>query len=319
MFDLNCGVPQGSCLGPVLFSLYISSLYDIITEHLPQANGYADDNQLLLSFKPGSIAVEQENLTAMEACVADIRVWMLQHRLMINDTKTEFMRLGTRQQLAKVTIDGIKVGNANIHPATSVKNLGVHQDPRLSMSKQVAAVSSKGFGQLYKLQRISKFLSNDATQTLVHAFVTSNIDYCNSLYYGMPQYLVARLQRVQNAAARLVVKLPKFEHITSVMVQLHWLPVSYRINFKILLITFKALHGEAPVYLSDMLCVHCPTRQLRPEGRTNLLKVPRTRRKTLGTRSFHYYAPDLWNQLPVDIRKEDSIDRFKILLKTRIP
>ena len=130
----------------------------------------------------------------------DIRIWMLQQRLMINDSKTEFMLLGTRQQLAKVSIDGIWVGTANIHPATSVKNLGVHQDPRLCMSIQVAAGSHKAFGQLYKLQRIGKYLANDAIQTLVYAFVTSNIDNCNSLC--MPEYLVARLQRVQNAAAR---------------------------------------------------------------------------------------------------------------------
>ncbi len=316
LFDLDCGVPQGSCLGPILFTWYISSLYDVISQHLPKALGYADDNQLLLSFEPGSAAAEQDTVAAMEACIADVRKWMLQHRLLINDTKTEFMLLGTRQQLQKVTIDGIRVGDADIKPASMVKNLGVFQDPKLSMGQQVSAVCRRSFLQLYRLRKIRKYLSNDATQTLVHAFITSNLDYCNSLYTGMPAYLTAKLQRIQNAAARLVMQLPKFDHITGVMIELHWLPVADRIRYKVLLLTFKALHGMAPVYLTNMLCMHHSSHGRRSNKNLNLLKVPRTKRKTLGTRSFNYYAPTEWNKLPMDIRMDESIESFKSKVKT---
>ncbi len=191
-------------------------------------------------------------MTGMEACITDVRKWMLQHRLLINDTKTEFMLLVTRQQLQKVTIDGIKVGEADIQPASMVTNLGVSQDPKLSMGQQVSKVCRNGFHQLYRLRKIRKYLSNEATQTLVHAFITSNLDYCNSLYTGMPTYLTAKLQRIQNAAARLVMRLPKFDHISGVMFELHWLPVAYRIRYKVLLITFKGTTGDLENTIKNM-------------------------------------------------------------------
>ncbi len=316
-YNLDCGVPQGSCLGPVLFVLYISSLYDVISTHLPKVHGYADDHQLYISFKPGP-DTENECISAMEACISDVRRWMLLNRLMINDSKTEVMLIGTWQQLAKIRVDGIKVGNETITPVNCVKNLGVHQDQNLRMDKHVAAICSKSFYQLYRLRKLRKFLTPEATQTLVHAFITSNLDYCNALFYGMPQYLFDRLQRVQNAAARIVMLVPKFDHISGVMCDLHWLPVKYRVQFKILLLTFKCQYGLAPSYLRDMICDHVPPRSSRSSNVKFVLKVPRTKRKTLGTRSFSFYAPDLWNSLPMEIRSIDDVDTFKSMVKTHL-
>ena len=312
--NLACGVLQGSCLGPVLFVMYISSLYDLISKHLPLVHGYADDHQLYISFRPDTKSTA-ESVTAMEDCVSDIRRWMLTNRLMINDGKTEVMLVGTPQQLAKITLDGIKVGGENIVPATAVRNLGVNQDNHLKMDKHVASLCSRSFYQLYRLRRIRKFLTPQATQTLVHAFFTSNLDYCNSLFYGMPQYLLDKLQRIQNAAARVVNLVPKFEHITPVMVELHWLPVKYRIMYKILLLVFKCLSGEAPTYLQEMIKWHVPRRTLRSSSAL-LLEVRRCRCKTLGTRSFRHAGPTLWNDLPLKIRSAKDINCFKSLMKT---
>ena len=312
--NLACGVPQGSCLGPVLFVMYISSLYDLISKHLPLVHGYADDHQLYISFRPDTKSTA-DSVTAMEDCVSDIRRWMLTNRLMINDGKTEVMLVGTPQQLAKITLDGIKVGGENIVPATAVRNLGVNQDNHLKMDKPVASLCSRSFYQLYRLRRIRKFLTPQSTQTLVHASVTSNLDYCNSLFYGMPQYLLDKLQRIQNAAARVVMLVPKFEHITPVMVELHWLPVKYRIMYKILLLVFKCLSGEAPTYLQEMIKWHVPRRTLRSSSAL-LLKVSRCRYKTLGTRYFRYPGPTLWNDLPLKIRSAKDINCFKSLMKT---
>ena len=209
---LNCGVPQGSCLGPVLFVIYISSLHDVISQHLPNVHGYADDHQLYIWFKPGHVS-ERESTKAMEMCVSDVRKWMLANRLMINDSKTKVMLVGTRQQLSKVSVGGIRVGNEEIASVSTVRNLGVYLNQNLQMDKHITKLCSKAFYKLYKLKRIRKFLSNDAIQTVVHAFITSNLDYCNSLFYGMPQHLIDRLQRIQNAAARVVLLIPKFDHI----------------------------------------------------------------------------------------------------------
>ena len=123
---IKFGVPQGSCAGPVIFLGYLSSLYDIIEKHLPnvKVGGYADDHQLYLAYSPGNNAIE-DMIRQLENCIADVRLWMLRHRLKINDTKTEFMLLGTRQQLFKVNSCSIEVGQSNIEPTSVVRNLGV--------------------------------------------------------------------------------------------------------------------------------------------------------------------------------------------------
>ena len=111
----------------------------------------------------------------------------------------------------------------------------------------------KAFGGLYKTRQIRKFLSIDTTKTLIHAFVTSHVDYCKALLAGIPQYQVQRIQRVLNAAARLIYHCLRFSHITPVLRSLHWLPVKFRVDFKIALLLYKALNNMAPMYISDML------------------------------------------------------------------
>ena len=101
-FDLDSGVPQGSCLGPLLFIIYASKLFKVIEDQLPHAHGYADDTQLYLSFKPNAGTSQQEAVRAMENCVEKIRCWMIHDKLLMNDGKTEFMLIGTRQQLSKL-------------------------------------------------------------------------------------------------------------------------------------------------------------------------------------------------------------------------
>ena len=106
-FDLKWGVPQGSCLGPLLFTIYSSDLFSILESHLPTAHAYADDTQLYLSFSPSVGTGEVDAVTAIENCIQDIRQWMCVRKLMLNDDKTEFLLVGTRKQLTKVSIDGV--------------------------------------------------------------------------------------------------------------------------------------------------------------------------------------------------------------------
>ena len=133
-----------------------------------------------------------------------------------------------------------------IKPVKVVRNLGAWFDSHISMNSHIEKVCSKAFRSLYNIRQIRKFLSEETTKILVHSFVASQIDYCNSLLYGLPQYQYDRLQRVLNAAARVVCLVPKFDHITPVLRRLHWLPVRYRVMFKILLLVYKALHVKAP-------------------------------------------------------------------------
>ena len=146
----------------------------------------------------------------------------------------------------------INVGDV-ISPSDSVRNIGVIFDKHLSLAEHVNSVCKSSFYQLRRIVKIRKYLSLKTTQTLVHAFITSKIDNCNSLLFGIPTHLLKKLQYVQNAAARVITGSRKFDHITPVLKELHWLPVEQRIVFKVLLITFKALHGLAPRYISDII------------------------------------------------------------------
>ena len=136
-FSLDCGVPQGSCRGPLLFIIYTSSLFRTIERHLPQVHSYADDSQLYLSFRPGDDDAQHVAHRAMEACIKDIRKWMIDGRLLLNDTKTEFVAIGTRQQLSKLRSCSIEVGNQKIDRSSSVRNLGVMLDEFLEMNSHI--------------------------------------------------------------------------------------------------------------------------------------------------------------------------------------
>ena len=183
------------------------------------------------------------------------------------------------------------------------------------MTDHISAVVKSCNYQLRCIGRIRQYLSQEAASNLIHAFISSRLDYSNALLSGLPDTLISKLQRIQNTAARILTKTKKYDHITPILHELHWLTVDKRIDFKILLLTYKCLNNLAPPYLCELLEVYQPGRTLR-SANEHKLKVPRTRLKTYGDRAFAYKAPVLWNTLPEDIQCAQSLDSFKCKLKS---
>ena len=168
---------------------------------------------------------------------------------------------------------------------------------------------------LHRIGKIRSYLDKQTAERLVHAFVMCHIDFCNSLLQGLSARQIQRLQIIQNSAARLVTRTKKYQSISPVLHSLHWLPVHYRIMFKVLLLSFQCFHDLAPAYLSELLTIYKPGMNLR-SGKKNLFVIPPVLTKTYGERAFAYAAPTLWNNLPDTLRSIYSMEHFKSALKT---
>ena len=171
------------------------------------------------------------------------------------------------------------------------------------MTSHINNICRSAYFALYRIGKIRSLIDVPTTEKLVHAFVTSRLDYCNSLLYGISKHQLQKLQSIQNAAARLITGTRKFDHITPILFKLHWLPVEQRIKFKIILITFKIISGKCPEYLSPLIDTRVPRRTLRSSHKLLLLRRDSgTTTKNYGFRAFSIVAPILWNQLPFNVQ-----------------
>ena len=259
-------------------------------------------------------------INKVDSCIEEIDRWMSSNRLKLNSEKTQFIWLGSRQQLSKVGVNQVHLGNHAVTSQSTVCNLGIHLDGQLTMKVHVQRICRTSFYQLRQLRSVRRSLSVNACTALVHAFVTSRLDYCNSLLAGIGDGLIDQLQTVMQVAARLVLWKRKFDPISAdIRDRLHWLPIRSRIDFKLGLLVYKCLHGIAPAYLAEMLVLKSTVpalSRLRSTARGDL-HVPRTKTKTIGPRSFATSGPALWNKLPDDLRDPSlSLPVFKQRLKS---
>ncbi len=310
--NLSCGVPQGSVMGPILFLAYLTPLGNIMHQSGHSFMLYADDNQIYIVFRREALT---ETKISSEQCVADVKSWLVDNKLKFNDDKTEVLLIQSKYR-KPVSLESIQVGNAQIVPTERARNIGVIFDSLFSFDHHIINMAKNINYHLYNIGKLRKYLTNEAAKTYVHSIITSRLDFCNSLLYGLPQSSLQPLERALKNAARIVSLTRRSDHITPVMRSLHWLPLKERIEYKIILLTHQTLKGLTPAYLNDLLVAKPVHRASLRSNNLSLLDIPRSSTPTYGDRAFCVAAPTLWNNLPQSIRSIDSLELFKQKLKT---
>ena len=301
--NIVCGVPQGSVLGPLKFCLYLLPLGVILKYHGIGYHIYADYTQLHISFKCNNPLA---SLPKLNNCISDIRVWMIKNKLKINDSKTEFIVYISPQAKQDLSSLSVYVGDTIIHQSSKVRDQGVIFDQFLSFDDYISSVCRSTHFHLRNIGRIRHLLSHHATAQLIHALISTRLDYCNSVLYNLPRSSISRLQRIQNQTARILTRTPRRNHITEVLIDLHWL----KINF---------IDRTAPLYLCELI--------EQQKSKTNtwlacnafLLKLPPPCRNCADTffeRSFLPGAPYEWNKLDERVRRLTDFNMFKSEIKT---
>ena len=309
VFVLKFGLPQGSVLGHVLFNIYLRSIYKLVESHGFNIKGFADDHQLYVSFVP---LFQSHYLGEKINCILnEVTLWMNTYFLKLNAGKTQIIVFGPSSIRNDVTINGIFIdyNNTCIRFRNVVKNLGVFLDSDMSYAHQINSCVSSVFLTIKSISKISSFLSKKEKCTLVCSLVLSKLDYCNSLYYGTNAILLKKLQYAQNCAARLIYKLRKYDHVSDIFTDLHWLPIKSRIIFKILLFVHKSMYSTSPDDINNLLMIE--------STRTFDLRIVKTN-SVYGDRAFSAAAGRLWNPLPRYLKIEPCVEKFKKLLKTHL-
>ena len=303
---IKFGVPQGSVLGPVLFNLYLRSIYMTVKNQKFDIMGFADDHQISKSF---SMVDQLSTLTTqLKECFIVTKRWMSKYYLQLNDIKTQIIVFGPRKVLDNIEIGGINMTpSVTIRFVSTVRNLGFTMDNMLTLSQQIVQVKKRCFQTIRNLRKIRFLLTDEQCKLVVNSLVVSCLDYGNGLYFGIAEKQLHQLQLIQNAAAKVVTKKYKHDHMEDDLLKLHWLKIKKRIVYKLALLAHKSLLGVSPRYIQDMFSYAHYGHKLR-------LITPTAKTK-YGQRSFCVAAPKIYNMLPSSVTSSESIHLFKNKLK----
>ena len=285
------GVPQGSILGPVLFNLYVSDLQDRLPS-LVTTFQYADDTTIYSSSRPAELHKSVEELNSSLNIVS---AWSSEFNLALNPGKTKAMLLSTRQMSRVHGLDTNRPPvsiSSNILEYVVCKLLGVYFHENLKWDEQVKAICKSCYGTIRILKKIKNFTDFKLRKQLAESLVLSKLNYCDTVFYPLPDFLLKRLQRLQFAAASFI--LGRYVNTTADLLKLAWLPLKELRDYSLLKCAYKAIYFDNwPVYLKLQLVQ--PVRNLRSTIAPRLVTP-------LTTNTFQYSASKIFNSLPAEIR-----------------
>ena len=306
--DVHFGVPQGSILGPILFSMYVTPVGDYLRTCNLKYQMYADDTMICLSIDEADLMNVENRLNIILSKLIDVYSSL---KLKINPDKTEVLIIPPKR--LNVTIEKLFLAGEEIIPVNFLKSLGVLIDNNLSWSRQINATCSSCYNQLRKLNRIKQYLSIETRIVLVRTLILSRLDYCNSLLSGATKASLNKLQLVQNAAARFIGSVRKYESVNEILYSLHWIPIHRRIEYKSLMFAHQIMHQPSSLsYLTDSFHIN---REANRKSTIYKFK-PIISKTSKGEKRFSSYASKLWNSLPLNLREQTDKETYRSELKT---
>jgi hypothetical protein len=290
--------------------MYISGIGSVIRKLGLSYMIYADDIQILACAEPSLMLT---TIGQVQKCAEAINSYLRTMKLKMNESKSEIVYLGNRKALQKAVLPmEVEICNSTIKVAQVVRDLGFFVDSDLKFSTHVARVCSTSFLYLKVISRMRQYLTEQTAMMLVHSLVMSRINFCASLLHGMNKALMAKLQRIQNSAFRMVVRRGRHESIGEELKRRKCLPIEGLLRYRYLCLAHKVIYSGAPKYLADLLKIYMPSRDLRSTD-SHQLVVPRVN-LLIGERAYARCVPRLWNSLPEAIRKMEKYQQFSCAL-----
>jgi hypothetical protein len=312
--QLSTGVPQGSVLGPLLFNAFTSGLASIFSSSGVSAYYYADDTQFYVEFDPKSKESEMKARGLVKDLFKKLSEWMLAHHLKLNEEKTMFLPICRDER----QFNPLHIGSNHINPSNSLRNLGFIFNQTLSISDHINYLKQSTFYHLRRINSIRNCVSFQCREILVHAFITSRLDFCNSLFYGSSQQQIKSINSILTSAAKSLCGVSRRAESLPILRRLHWLPVEKRILFKLAIYGFKILHQTAPEYFNP-IGVAAPARATRSALApclTSSMFLNTSRLVKYGDRCAFYSVCCVFNSLPAEVRVLTNFNAFKSKLKT---
>lgn len=309
---VRAGVPQGSVLGPLLFTLYINDISSVL-EHC-QYHLYADDLQVYTYSRPDSL---NERLSSLNDDLLSISNWARKFGLNLNPDKTQAILLGQQRLLSSInmnTLQSVSLNNTIIPFSITVKNLGIYFDSNMNWNTQIRNICRKVFSIMHSLKRLKNFLPTKLKEILVQTLVMPHFDYCDVLYSNLSAELSQKLQRVHNVCVRFIFNIRRHDHISEYFLRLSWLRLQDRRLVHSLCLLYRIIHDSTPNYLASRFTLLASHHNRNTRSQHNLLLSIPHHQTSLYSSSFSIAMARSWNSLPLEIRGSLSPQTFKIRL-----